>query len=65
MKKFENIRAMVNDTPMLEISLKFQGIERRVYAKAEHYNFTGSIKDRIAYYILKRSYEAGLIKKEI
>ncbi|MDI9495856.1 MAG: cysteine synthase family protein [Bacillota bacterium] len=63
MKKFENIRAMVNDTPMLEISLKFQGIERRVYAKAEHYNFTGSIKDRIAYYILKRSYEAGLIKK--
>ena len=65
MKKFENIRAMVNDTPMLEISLKFQGIERRVYAKAEHYNFTGSIKDRIAYYILKRSYEAGLIKGDI
>ena len=63
MDKFEKISAMINDTPMLEISLKYQGLKRKVYAKAEYYNFTGSIKDRIAYNILKGSYEAGLIKK--
>ena len=63
MNKFEKISAMINDTHMLEISLKYQGIERKVYAKAEYYNFTGSIKDRISYNILKNSYETGLIKK--
>ena len=63
MNKFEKVSALINDTPMFEISLKYQGIERKVYAKAEYYSFTGSLKDRIAYNILKGSYEAGLIKK--
>jgi cysteine synthase A len=63
MNKFEKISAMINNTPILEISLKYQGLQRTVYAKAEYYNFTGSIKDRIAYNILKGSYEAGLIKR--
>lgn len=63
LKKFEEISAMINNTPMLEISLRYKGIDRKVYAKAEYYNFTGSIKDRIAYHILKNSYESGFIKK--
>ena len=63
MNKFEKISAMIDNTPMLEISLKYQGLRRKIYAKAEYYNFTGSIKDRIAYNILKGSYEAGLIKR--
>ena len=63
LNKLNNLSAMINNTPMLEIYLKYQGVERKVYAKAEYYNFTGSIKDRIAYHILKNSYEAGLIKK--
>lgn len=62
LNKFKNISAMINNTPLLEISLKYQGIYRKVYAKAEYYNFTGSIKDRIAYYMLKCSYEEGCIK---
>nr|WP_312577539.1 PLP-dependent cysteine synthase family protein [Sedimentibacter sp.] len=62
-KKFEGIAAMIGNTPMLEISLKYKGEYKKVYVKAEYYNFTGSIKDRIAYNILKRSYEAGLIKE--
>jgi cysteine synthase A len=63
LNKLNNLSAMINNTPMLEIYLKYQGVERKVYAKTEYYNFTGSIKDRIAYHILKNSYEAGLIKK--
>ena len=61
--KFNNLSEMISNTPMLEISLKYQGIQRKVYAKAEYYNFTGSIKDRIAYHILKNSYKDGLLRK--
>ncbi|MDE2437411.1 MAG: cysteine synthase family protein, partial [Sphingomonadales bacterium] len=32
------------------------------YAKAEHYNLTGSIKDRMALNILRRAYAAGALK---
>jgi cysteine synthase A len=63
MEKLEKISAMINNSPMLEIFFKYQGVERKVYAKAEYYSFTGSIKDRIAYNILKTSYEANIIKK--
>ena len=61
--KIEKIASLINNTPLLEISLKFKGEFRRVYAKAEYFNLTGSVKDRIAYHILKNSYEAGSIKE--
>ncbi|MDF2677862.1 MAG: Pyridoxal-5-phosphate-dependent protein beta subunit [Bacillota bacterium] len=61
--KFNGITALINNTPMLEISLKFKGQDRKIYAKAECYNLSGSIKDRIALHILKNSYEQNLIKE--
>ena len=61
--KFDGIAAMIGNTPMLEISIKYKGEDRKVYAKAEYYNFTGSIKDRIAYHIMKHAYETGIIKE--
>lgn len=33
-----------------------------MYAKAEYYNLSGSIKDRIAYYIMRESYKEGTLK---
>jgi cysteine synthase A len=33
-----------------------------LYAKAEHLNFTGSTKDRMAFHILRRAYREGRIK---
>lgn len=60
--KFEGIRQMISNTPLLEISLKYKGVEKKVYAKAEYYNLSGSIKDRVAYYILKEAYNNGTIK---
>jgi cysteine synthase A len=33
-----------------------------VFGKYEGYNFSGSIKDRVAYFVLKYSYERGLIE---
>lgn len=61
--KFEGLAAMVGNTPMLEISLRYKGEKRKIYAKAEYYNYTGSIKDRIAYHIMKNAYETGLIRE--
>jgi cysteine synthase A len=50
---------MIGDTPLLKIEYKYKGELRTIYAKAEYHNFTGSIKDRIAYYILEEAYKSG------
>ena len=44
------------------ISYRFRDRQRVLYAKAEHFNMTGSIKDRMALYILNRAYREGRIK---
>lgn len=62
-EKFEGLAAMIGNTPLLEISLKYKGEDRKVYAKAEYYNYSGSIKDRIAYYIMKEAYECCRISE--
>lgn len=59
--KFENIKNMIGYTPMLEIIFDYKGKEMRIFAKAEYYNLSGSIKDRVAYYILRQAYENGTI----
>lgn len=61
MNKFDNIKSMIGNTPLLEIIFKYKGKERRVFAKAEYYNLSGSIKDRISYYIMRKAYETGTI----
>lgn len=61
--KFKQLDNLVGNTPLLEITLKYKGELRKVYAKAEYYSYTGSIKDRIAYYILKKAYETNSIKE--
>lgn len=60
--KFEQIQAMISNTPLLEIEFLYKGEQRRIFAKAEYYNLSGSIKDRVAFYIMKRAYETGAIK---
>lgn len=54
---------LIGNTPMIGISYKYKGIERTVYAKLEYYNYSGSIKDRIAYYILNKARENGTLKE--
>src|SRR3954463_3706711 len=52
---------LVGGTPLLEIHCRYRGREHRIYAKHEAYNFTGSIKDRMALYILQRAYASAEI----
>ena len=56
------IDKLIGNTPMVKIKYRYQDKVGYVYAKLEYYNYTGSIKDRVAYYILKRSKELGLLK---
>jgi len=61
--KFRHLWKMVGNTPMLEIRYQYNGESRKLYVKCENYNLTGSIKDRMALYILQKSYELNLIKR--
>ncbi|MFY9342050.1 MAG: cysteine synthase family protein [Planctomycetota bacterium] len=50
------IRQLVGHTPLLEILYRFDGHDRRLYAKYESMNMTGSVKDRMACHILAEAY---------
>jgi cysteine synthase A len=53
---------MIGNTPMLAIELVFRDEPRVVHAKAEHFNLTGSIKDRMALHILRRAHAEGRLE---
>jgi cysteine synthase A len=60
--RFKDLWRLIGNSPLLAISFRYKGRERTLYAKSEHYNVTGSIKDRMALYILEKAYETGQIK---
>jgi cysteine synthase A len=62
--KFQFLSCMIGGTPLLEIDFLYKGEERAIHVKAEHYNLTGSIKDRMALHILRKAYENKDIKPE-
>jgi cysteine synthase len=57
-EQFSFLSCMIGATPMLEINFRYKGEDRMMYVKAEHYNLTGSIKDRMALHILEKAYES-------
>lgn len=59
--RFRNLKSLVGNTPLLALHFRFRGQARVLYAKAENLNLTGSIKDRMAFHILKKAYQAGRI----
>lgn len=59
--KFFGLRHLIGNTPLLEIEILYKGRPRRIFAKYESLNMTGSIKDRMAYHILRESYETGVL----
>lgn len=60
--RFPALRHMVGNTPMLAVRFRYCGVPHVIYAKAEHFNMTGSIKDRMAFHVLKRTYGSGAIR---
>lgn len=59
--RFRSLHRLVGNTPLLAIDLLYRGEPRVIYAKHESLNLTGSIKDRMALFILEHAYRAGTI----
>lgn len=62
-QKFNHLKHLIGNTPLLAIHFTFRGKERIIYTKAENFNMTGSIKDRMALHILEKAYEDGHLKE--
>jgi cysteine synthase len=60
--RMQGLRVLTGNTPLLAIDSEVFGKPRTIYAKAENLNFTGSIKDRMALYIIGRGYETGALQ---
>ena len=49
------MKGLIGNTPLIKIKYKYKGKENYIYTKLEYYNLTGSIKDRVIYYILDKA----------
>jgi cysteine synthase A len=59
--KLKDLDCLIGNTPMIGIKYRYRGKEGVIYVKCEYYNFSGSIKDRMALYILKDAYKNGTL----
>lgn len=59
--KFESLKGLIGNTPLIKITYKYKGETKVACCKAEWYNMSGSIKDRVAWMILKDAYEKNLL----
>ena len=53
----------IGNTPMIKINYEYKGKKKYIYTKLEYYNLTGSIKDRVAYYIINNAKKRGELKE--
>ena len=60
--RFKGLKHLVGNTPLLELALTYKGKRRTIFAKAEHMNLTGSIKDRMAIHIMQSAYRDGKVR---
>ena len=64
-EKFKSLSNLIGKTPLIKITYKYNGEIKTCCCKAEWYNLSGSIKDRVAYYILKNAYNDGSLKENM
>ncbi|MFH0760370.1 MAG: cysteine synthase family protein [Bacteroidota bacterium] len=62
LQRIKGLSSLIGNTPLLEIEFIYKGRKRRIFAKAENLNMTGSIKDRMAIHILRKATEYGILK---
>jgi len=60
--RLRGLASLVGNTPLLEVAFEYRGARRVLYAKAEHLNLSGSIKDRMAMHILREGYASGALR---
>lgn len=66
------LEKLIGNTPMIKIKCKYKGEEGKgiekeinVYVKLEYYNLTGSIKDRVVFYIIEKARKEGKLKDKM
>ncbi|WP_294154175.1 PLP-dependent cysteine synthase family protein [uncultured Clostridium sp.] len=62
-KRLNDLDMLIGNTPLVEINFTYKNRKLKVYSKLEYYNYTGSIKDRVALYMLKRAYIDNRLKE--
>jgi cysteine synthase A len=60
-ERFRSLHRLIGNTPMLVVDVRYRGEPRRLYAKHESLNLTGSIKDRMALFVIEEAYREGRI----
>jgi len=60
-ERLHSLHRLIGNTPMLVVDVRYRGEPRRIYAKQESLNLTGSIKDRMALFVLEEAYREGRI----
>ena len=61
--RLKRLKSLIHNTPLLAIDFLYAGQRRTIYAKAEHLNLSGSIKDRMAYAIMAQGYQKKELKE--
>lgn len=62
MGEYKNILQTIGNTPLVKLNNVAKGITANIYAKLEFLNPGGSVKDRMALYIIRDAEKRGLLK---
>ena len=54
---------IIGNTPMIKIIYKYNDKIKKIFVKLEYFNLTGSIKDRVAFYIINNAKKRGILKE--
>ncbi len=63
MRGINDVKKLVGNTPLIKINFEYNNKQFSNYFKAEWYNLTGSIKDRVALSIFENGYKNGTLRK--
>lgn len=66
MKVFEKASDLIGNTPLVRLNgyQKAKKLDAELWAKLEYFNPAGSVKDRVALYMLLDAQEKGLLKRD-
>ena len=60
--RFAGLHRLIGNTPLLAVDIRYRGEPRTIFAKHESLNLTGSIKDRMALFIVEEAYRSGALR---
>ncbi|MEM3574499.1 MAG: cysteine synthase A [Candidatus Bathyarchaeia archaeon] len=58
-----NICDLIGNTPLMKLNISHEGEDFEILAKLEFMNPSGSVKDRIAKYIIEQAERSGILRK--